>query len=172
VFDSKNIPFCVCLSDNLVGYYNSGGCSRKGVIKLLFSASHMELQDPGTTCGPLLLSKKVATARVHMCPLRVPHHMLGMTTSVKQAMTTTYMVSLLGGILMTHSGMAKTVEELVPVSVPSTVPPGSASNYPRPQLTILKFVFAHFRRQTFHWKILKSTFIDDLYTHGCEQCTD
>ena len=56
----------------------------------MVSASHMELQDPGSTCGPLLLSKKVVTARVHMCPLRVPHHMLEMTTSVKQEMTTTY----------------------------------------------------------------------------------
>ena len=97
----------------------------------MVSASHMELQDPGTTCGPLLLSKKVVTARVHMCPLRLPHHMLGMTTSVKQAMMMTYLVLALGGILMTHSGMAKTVRGISVCECTFNSPPWFCKQLPQ-----------------------------------------
>ena len=39
------------------------------------------------------------------------------------------------------SGMAQTVDQLSPVSVPSTVPLGSARSCPRPRLMTLRFVF-------------------------------
>ena len=67
--------------------------------------------------------------------------LLGRTTSVKLAMMTVSILTA-DGSLMTHSGMAKAVgdpimADPVPVSVLSTVPPGSVSNYLRPQPTII-----------------------------------
>jgi len=106
----------------------------------MVSVSHMEPQDPGTTCRPLLVV--IIQVTVHVPRLS---QLLGRTTSVKLAtMTVSFLTA--GGSLMTHSGMAKAVgdpimADPVPVSVLSTVPPGSASNYLRPQPTIMKFAF-------------------------------
>ena len=89
----------------------------------------MEPQDPGSTCGALVLA--IIVVAVHV--LRASQ-LLGRTTSVKLAMMTVSIL-IVGGSLMTHSGTAKTVRRLV--SVLSTVPPGSVSNYLRPQPTII-----------------------------------
>ena len=134
---------------------------------LMVSVSHMELQDPGTTCGPLLVVFNQVTVHVHI--LRVSHHMLDRTTSVKLPMMTVNFQT--DGFLMTHSGMVETVgdpvtADPVPVSVPSTVLPGSASSCPRLQLTILKLVFAQNKRptmRTLQWKSLNSIFTSDLH---------
>ena len=68
-------------------------------------------------------------------------------------------------LLMTLSGMAKTVGQIKPVSVPSTTPPGSASSCLRPQLMTSRFVFAVMNpvlTRILQWNLSNSTFADEF----------
>ena len=68
-------------------------------------------------------------------------------------------------LLMTLSGMAKTVGQLIPVSVPSTILPGSASSCLRRQLMTLRFAFAETvssLMRILQWNLSNYTFADEF----------
>ena len=130
----------------------------------MVSASLMEILVPGSTSGPLVVQLGlVAVLVLLMLPL---HHLLVKTTSARRPMITVNLNGLECSLPMTPSGMAKTVGHLIPVNAPSTIPPGSVSSCPRPQLMTSRFVFAVKKTvlmRILQWNVSNSTFANEFY---------
>ena len=128
------------------------------------SVSHMEILVPGSTSGLLAVDLRVLIIPVLVFLVLPFHHLLVNTTSVRPA-TTTMQIGLECSSLMTLSGMAKIVGHPIPVSVPSTILPGSASSCLRQQLMTSRFVFAVMNpvlTRILQWNLSNSTFADEF----------
>ena len=122
----------------------------------------MEHLDPGNTSGHSPVQFFLVAVLFSL--MLVLHHLLVKTTSVRLAMMTWH-PGVTHSFLMILFGMAKTVEQALHLSVPSTTPPGSASSCLRPQLMTSRFVFVltnSLLRRTLQYNLLNSTFVDKL----------
>ena len=118
--------------------------SQQTIPTSMVSVLLTELLVPGNTFGLLQVDLEIKlfeiATTVHVMATSILHHLSVKTIFVRQPMMPCHLGELLGLRSMIPYGMVKTVQQLSPVSVPSTTRPGSASSFPSPQLTTSRYV--------------------------------